>query len=111
LQDKLPDGHDLVRVNADELDSDIIDQFEQMLFEAAQRESEEPSGSNLPETVDDPRARHERMDAATGMRKIEFAAKESFIKGLNRRGRRVLRLVDPRGPRVLLGAPWPTPPT
>jgi hypothetical protein len=111
LQDKLPDGHDLIKVNADELDSDIIDQFEQMLFEAVQRESETPSGSNLPDDVYDARAKHERTDAATGLRKIEFAAKESFIKSLSRPGRKVLRLVDPTGPRVLWGAPWPTPPT
>jgi hypothetical protein len=110
LQDKLPDGHDLVRVNPDELDGDVIGNFEKMLHDAAEKEAAEPSGSNLPETVGDPRARHERIDDA-GMKKIEWAAKRSFIADLNRSGRRVLRLVDPTGPRVLLGAPWPTPPT
>jgi hypothetical protein len=106
LKDKLPDHHDLARVKADELDSDIIDQFEQMLFDAVQREAEQPSGSNVAETVDDPRARREITDDA-GVKKVTWAAKESFIKSLNRSGRRVARIIDPVKGRVILGAPFP----
>jgi hypothetical protein len=46
LRRKLPDGHELADVDPKELTSDLIEKFEQMLFEAAERESETPSGKS-----------------------------------------------------------------
>jgi hypothetical protein len=102
IQDRLPDGHRLVGVEADQLGSDAIEEFERLLFEAAEKEGVEPSGSNLPPTVDDPRAMRMRQDSTNGRTFVEWKAKESFIKALGRPGRRVVAIHGKDGEAI-----WP----
>jgi hypothetical protein len=108
-QSMLPSGHPLAKFDAKDIDGTAIIPLEEQLLEALDRESENPTGDNLPETPDDPRAMHERMDSATGLRKTEFTAKRSFIADMGRPGRKVRRLIDPRDGRVLIGQPWSKP--
>jgi len=51
-----------------------------------------------------------RVDEMTGQKRIEFYGRESFIRDMNRSGRRVARLMDPTLGKVLIGAPYPTMP-
>jgi hypothetical protein len=109
-QSLLPSSdHPLNRFDAADLDGSSMPQLERQLLETIEAEASNPSGSNLPETVDDPRAMRERTDSMGG-KTIEWHAKRSFIADMGRPGRRVLRLVDPRDGRVLLGTPWSRPP-
>jgi hypothetical protein len=80
--------------------------LEKQLLEALEQEAETPSGDNLAETPDDPRAMRNREDSATGQRITEFFAKRLFIADMNRKGRRVLRIIDPRSGSVIWGAPF-----
>jgi hypothetical protein len=107
-QDMLPSDHPLTKFNPQDIGGDAIAELERQLIDALEQESQTPSGDNIP-GPDKPYREITKMDS-TGVRKTEYYGSESFIKSLGRPGRRVLRLVDPRGPRVLLGAPWPTPP-
>jgi hypothetical protein len=109
-QNLLPDGHSLTRFDAADLDGSSVPVLERQLIEELDREAEAPSGSNLPESPDDPRARREVANSM-GAKKTEYHARTSFIKDMGRAGRRVLRLVDPRDGRVLLGAHYSRPPT
>jgi hypothetical protein len=77
--------------------------FSQMIRDEASREAFRPSEANLPESVDDPRARIERTDSATGERRIEYRAKRSFIHDLSQQPLTVMRIVDPRTQNVLFG--------
>jgi hypothetical protein len=88
-QSLLPSGHELTGLDAADLDKSAIVEFERQLFDALDEEAESPSGSNLPKTVDDPRAKRERMDSAGG-KTVTWHAKQSFIKGMMRPARRVL---------------------
>jgi hypothetical protein len=108
-QTLLPDGDAMTKFDPRDLDGTVIVPMEAQLFEALDREAESPSGSNLPLSPDHPKAMREVTDSMGG-RKTEFHARESFIKDMGRQGRRVLRLLDPRNGKVLLGAPWSTPP-
>jgi hypothetical protein len=109
-QTLLPDGHALTKFDARDIDGSAIVPMEQSLFDALDREAENPSGSNLPESPDDPRARREVADSV-GAKKTEYHAKRSFIADLNRNGRKVARIIDaPRG-RVIWGAQFPHTPT
>jgi hypothetical protein len=87
-QTMLPSGHELTGFDPREIDCSAIIPFEKQLFDALAKEAEEPSGDNLPQTVDDPRAKRERMDSM-GTKFIEYRAKRSFIADLGRRGMRV----------------------
>jgi hypothetical protein len=95
-QSLLPDGHDLTKFDAADLDGSAIVPFEQQLFEALDEEAESPSGSNLPKTVDDPRAKRERTDSAGG-KVVTWHAKRSFIKDMMRPARRVIAFHDRDG--------------
>jgi hypothetical protein len=108
-QTLLPNGHALTRFNPRDLDGSAIVPMEQQLFEALDEQAVRPTGSNLPLSPDDPRARRETTDAM-GTKRVEFHAKRSFIADMGRPGRKVLRLFDPRDGKVLLGAPWSRPP-
>jgi hypothetical protein len=98
----LPDGHRLTTFAADSLDGSSIPVLEEQLLSALREEAETPSGSNLPESPDDPRARHERTDSMGG-KTVEFHARESFIKDMNRSGRRVARIIHAPSGRVIWG--------
>jgi hypothetical protein len=81
----------------------LFDKIGELIRGEAAKEAERPSFENLADSVDDPRAMRETVDPLTGQRKIEYFAKESFIKALSRPGQRVLRIADPGTGRVLFG--------
>jgi hypothetical protein len=101
---KLPDSHDLAEVRADELTGQAMTNLEAMLLEAAKAEAQRPSQENLPPSGE--LISRNRVDSATGERSVEWFGKESFIRGMGRPGRRVLRLMDPKTGSVLLGQPF-----
>jgi hypothetical protein len=74
-----------------------------MLFEAVKSEAENPTGDNLPQSPDDPRAKRIIFDDSLGRSVVTYKARESFIKGLSRPARRII-IHDPmsnRGYEVL----------
>jgi hypothetical protein len=93
LARKLPSGHDLADVRADDVSGQpiVFDNFEALIIEAAKREGAKPSFENLPsdgEMV----ARHRSDD--TGTRFTEFFGRSSFIKDMTRPGRKVAAIYD-----------------
>jgi hypothetical protein len=106
LQRRLPDGHALKDIDFSGLDYGATKNLESDLIADSMAEAAEPSPENLPETVDDPRAKRERTDSM-GTKTITWAAKESFIRGLSRPARRVARICDPISGRVLYGPAFP----
>jgi hypothetical protein len=80
--------------------------LEAQLLGELEREGDQPTGSNLPQSPDDPRAMHERTDSLGG-KTITFEARESFIKSLGRPGRKVLRIFDAGRGRVIWGPQFP----
>jgi hypothetical protein len=106
-QTLLPDGHALTKFDPRDLDRSAIVPMEITLFEALDEQAARPTGSNLPLSPDDPRARREVTDSM-GTKKIEFHARTSFIKDMNRTGRKVLRLIDPVRGFVLIGPQLPS---
>jgi hypothetical protein len=104
LRKKLPSGHDLSTVRADDIPAgDAARNFERMMISAALAEGLKPSPENLPR--DGSLIRRERTDDL-GTRSIEWLGNESFIRGLNREGQRVLRFIDPKTQNVLHGLPF-----
>ncbi len=63
----------------DNLDGVAFDNFAKSIRAEAAREAATPSVENMADSVDDPRARRERVDPETNQRKIEWYAKRSFI--------------------------------
>jgi hypothetical protein len=110
LQDKLPLNDDLEGVDPEELGSDVIAIMERQLLERVGEEGDNPTGTNLPDSVDDPRAKRERIDSATGKRTIEWKAKRSFIADMPVRVQRVVRFIDPVKKIVLAGEEFPRAP-
>jgi hypothetical protein len=109
-QSMLPTDHELAQIgDPRDLDRSAIIPFEQQLFEALRKEAEQPTGDNLPESPDDPRARREVRDDS-GRVAIIYKAKNSFIKGMGRPGMRVLRFCNPKTGQVLFGPPFPVMP-
>jgi hypothetical protein len=106
LARRLSPDHDLSSVRADDLGGQpiVLDRFEEMTIAAAKAEGERPSIDNLP--TDGAMVARTRADADTGSRVTEWFGKRSFIADMGRPGRRVLRLIDPRSGRVLLGEPF-----
>jgi hypothetical protein len=105
LARKLPEGHEWASTRADDLPlGGVMDNIEKMVLEAAKAEGERPSQENLP--TDGAMVARTRTDADTGGKVTEWFGKESFVKDFTRPGRRVLRLIDPRSGRVLLGEPF-----
>jgi hypothetical protein len=85
----------------DGLSPKTFDNIAKMVRDEAAREAAQPSLENLPASVYDPRARIERTDSDTGERKIEFRARESFIRELSSPGRKVAMFLTDRGPVVM----------
>jgi hypothetical protein len=108
-QSMLPSDHPLTEFKADDLDHAVIVPMEQKLFEALAKEAEQPSGDNLPENPDDPRARREIRDDDSGRLTIVYKARNSFIRNMGRPGMKVVRFTDGKG-KVIWGAPYPTQP-
>jgi hypothetical protein len=92
-QSMLPSGHELTKFSPDDLDGTLIIPFEEQLFEALAKEGAEPSGSNLPDTVDHPRARRDVFDDSLQRRVVTYKARESFIKSLGRPGRKLAAIL------------------
>jgi len=80
-----------------------LENFATSIRAAAAAEADRPSFDNRADSVDDPRARRERLDPETGARTIEWIAKRSFISDIARPGLRVQRITDPVSGRVLMG--------
>jgi hypothetical protein len=93
LARRLPGGHDLADVRADDVSAQpiVFDNFEALIIEAAKREGAKPSVENLPPdgTLV---ARHRQDDM--GQRVTEFFGRESFLKSMGREGRRVAAIYD-----------------
>jgi hypothetical protein len=104
-QSLLPKGHELRKFRADEVGPSAILPLEKELFSALSDEAASPSGSNLPQTVDDPRAKREVTDSM-GTKTVNWAAKEHYIKGMSRPARRVARIVDPTRGIAIWGQPF-----
>lgn len=105
-QSMLPSGHWLAKVDPSETGTAIAP-MEKLLFDACEAEAEAPTGDNLPDSVDHPRAKLERVDSATGEKSITWRARASFIKDLGTPAHRVLRLLNPRNGKILMGPPMP----
>jgi hypothetical protein len=106
-QTLLPDGHSLTKFDPRDLDHTAIVPMEKTLFESLDEQAVRPTGSNLPLSPNDPRAERTVVDAM-GAKKTEFHARTSFIKDMNRTGRKVLRLIDPVRGYVLIGPQLPS---
>jgi hypothetical protein len=105
--DRLPDEHEFARVRADSFAPAARNEVEKIVLSDSIREARAPTGSNLPQTVHDPRSARHVIDHKTGVRETKYFARESFIKALSRAGGRVVRLSDPTRGIVLMGRPWP----
>jgi hypothetical protein len=80
--------------------------MEGKLFEALRKEAEEPTGDNLPESPNDPKAKREIFDDSLGRKVTTYKAKRSFIHDYCRPALRVVRLVDPKKGIVIWGQPF-----
>jgi hypothetical protein len=103
LARRLPSGHDLEDVRADDLGSQpvVFDNFEAMLLDAAKAEGERPSEANLPS--DGSLVARHRTDSATGERMTEFFGRSSFIKDMTRPGRKVQAIIDRNSAQAIWG--------
>jgi hypothetical protein len=81
LQDRLPDGHELANGDPGEFSKKLIETLEPMLFRAAGAEGDTPSLSNLP--ADGSLIVKHRSDD-TGVRKLEYYGRRSFIHDFSR---------------------------
>ena len=98
LRRRLPSGHELAAVRADDLSSvsaQARGNFEQMLLQAAVAEGATPSPDNLPR--DGSMVSRVRVDDDSGQRRTEWFGRESFIKQLNEPGKRVACFQTNRG--------------
>jgi hypothetical protein len=95
-QDMLPSNHPLVGVNASEIAGDAMPPMQQQLLGDLGKEAENPSGDNLPEDPDDPRAKRvsydDSMGPGIGRPVVSYKARRSFIYNLSRPGGRVWKL-------------------
>jgi hypothetical protein len=106
-QSYLPSGHPLAALDPHDLDGTIIIPLEEQLMGALRQEAEEPTGDNLPESPDDPRAKREVFDDSLGRKVTVYKARTSFIKAMGRPGLKVLRVMNPNTGQVLYGPPFP----
>jgi hypothetical protein len=104
----LPSDHELAGFDPRQIGPSAIAELEAQLLEALDQEAETPTGDNLP-AAGQPFREVTKTDSATNGRETRFYGRESFIKAMSRPARRVLRIVDPRDGKVLLGAPWSRP--
>jgi hypothetical protein len=107
-QSMLPSGHPLTKFDAGDIDGSAIPELERQLLSAIEAEGESPTGDNVP-GPGEPLREVTKVDSTNGARVTRFYGTEHFIKQLSRPARRVLRLVDPRDGKVLLGRPWSLP--
>jgi hypothetical protein len=105
-QDLLPSDHPLTRFNPEDIGGDAIVELERQLISAIEAEATAPSGDNIP-GPGEPLREVIQQDDASGLRKTTFNGAESFIKGLSRPGRRIVRICDPVKGRVLYGPAFP----
>jgi hypothetical protein len=105
-QSMLPSDHELVGFDPEDLDGHVIAPFEGKLFDALKEQAEQPSGDNLPESPDDPRARREVFDDSLQRKITVYKAKNSFIKYMPSHAQRVLRLMNPKTGQIYFGPPF-----
>ena len=105
LARRLPTGHDLADVRADDVASQevVFNNFEALLLQAARQEGERPSAENLP--PDGTLVSRTRVDDMNG-KSINWYGTESFIKGFTRPGRQVERIVDRSTGQAIWGKPF-----
>jgi hypothetical protein len=105
LARRLPTGHDLAGVRADDVASQevVFGNFEALLLQAARQEGERPSAENLP--PDGTLVSRTRVDDMNG-KSINWYGTESFIKGFTRPGRQVERIVDRSTGQAIWGKPF-----
>jgi hypothetical protein len=106
LQRRLSPSSDLADPSLLDVPAPALGNFAQMIRSEAASEAKRPSFDNLPETLDDPRAKLETINPDTGERRIEWRAKRSFIADMSMAPKTVVRIVDPRTQNVLFGAPF-----
>jgi hypothetical protein len=106
LARRLPSGHELADVRADDLGSQavVFDNFETALLKAAEQEGLKPSFSNLPS--DGTLVARQRV-GDMGEKSTEYYGTRSFIADLSRPAQRVVRIVDPNKGIVLQGPDFP----
>ena len=109
LRTKLASSHPMADVRADDLSTQVMDNLEPQLLEAAIAEGQRPSMSNLPPSGE--LVARNRVDSATGERSVEWFGRESYVKQMGRPGRRVLHIKNPQTGSVLWGQPIETAPT
>ena len=104
LARKLPSGHDLADVRADDVSGQpiVFDNFEALIIEAAKREGAKPSIDNLP--PDGSLVSRTRVDDMNG-KSINWYGTTSFIKDMSRPGRKVRCIVDRRSGNAIWGNP------
>jgi hypothetical protein len=103
LRLKLPPNHELADIRSDDAGSgQAYVNFERQMIDAAVREGEHPSSSNLP--PDGSMISRVQTDDM-GEKSIRWFGRESFIKELSRPGRRVERFVHPNMG-VIFGRPF-----
>jgi hypothetical protein len=103
LARKLAPDHKLASIRADDLSGQVLDNFEEILLDAAKAEGLTPSEANLPPSGEI--VMRTRSDANTGGKFNEFFGTESFIKSMGREGRKVVAIVDRRTGNCIWGRP------
>jgi hypothetical protein len=96
---------DIARLPVSEMTRSTREAFGPMFEEAASIQAAKPHVSTLPPAGEFV-TRHV-TDDMTGRKETQFFGRESFIKGMNRPGRRVERLMNPNTGQVLIGPPFP----
>jgi hypothetical protein len=106
-QSYLPSDHELVQIgDPRDLDGSAIIPFEKQLLAALREQAESPTGDNLPESPNDPKAKREVFDDSLGRKVTTYKARKSFIHDFVRPALRVVRLVDPKKGIVIWGQPF-----
>jgi hypothetical protein len=98
LQNRLPSSHELYPLALGHVSGDALDVFANQVIQAAHQYAYDPSSVPRGEL----RAR-DMSDPKTGLKITGFIGPDSFIKGMNQSGRKVLRIVNPKTGQVYLG--------
>jgi hypothetical protein len=83
-QSMLPSGHDWAKGDPDDIGPSAIAAMEEQLLQALREQAERPTGDNVPQTVDDPRAKREVFDDSLGRKVTVYKARRSFIHDFTR---------------------------
>ncbi|HEY1864412.1 MAG TPA: hypothetical protein VGG77_12165 [Roseiarcus sp.] len=103
MQRKLPDSNEWPDVRADDIPASARASIEALVIEAAKAEAARPNADNLPR--DGSMISRQRV-GEMGEKQTEFYGRESFIKDMGRRGRKVTRIVDRNSGQAIWGRPF-----